>query len=151
MHTILWCCKTMFKYVGFVNHHFLIIPELNLEIHPGHYKSGTHHTRGFTKKYIVIEVINCNDEMYNYILSNSNDLTPLWYYPFINCETLTRGLLCKFPISIQFTSIICIIACIIFSFFNFWWIIFAGLLTVVFLCWNNCFLSRKYTTVCLQT
>ncbi|UVT30872.1 ac81-like protein [Penaeus vannamei nudivirus] len=83
-------------------HNYLSIPALELEIHPGRFYYGTHHTMGaFIKRSVIIKKLQFCEDCINKLLKQSYDLFKVWYYPIVNCETLTRGLTQNIPISIQ--------------------------------------------------
>lgn len=98
---IVVCSKQVSATFGFVRHYFLQIPHLELEIHPGQYKYGTHHILGFTRNFDKMWTLNVCQFCIDQILCESMKLFSVWYYPCINCETLTRGLTSGIPISFQ--------------------------------------------------
>lgn len=88
--------------LGLFQHYFIQIPQLQLEIHPGRYKYGTHHTLGFKTNYTVKKTSILCEYCLTQLLTRSTTVSPTWwYYPIINCETLTVGLVDKQPLSIQ--------------------------------------------------
>lgn len=101
MYSIEVCSKPIKNSMGFVRHHFVRIPHLQLEIHPGQYKYGTHHTIGFTKRYDYLYIVQVCETCLLDLYTESMELFKIWYYPIINCETLTRGLTCSVPLSYQ--------------------------------------------------
>lgn len=102
MTTVYIYSKSLSNTCRLLTHFYFTIPKLDLEIHPGQFFSGTHHKLGTFKKHSVIvgEKVMC-ETCVDELLRDSRNLTDAWYYPVINCESLTRGLLYKNPISIQ--------------------------------------------------
>jgi len=85
-----------------ITHIYFTIPSLNLEIHPGQFFHGTHHTLGaFKRASVCVGEKKLCEKCLKDLLRNSINLTDAWYYPVINCETMTRGLIYTNPISIQ--------------------------------------------------
>lgn len=94
--------KSIKNTLSLFTHNYFAIPALNLEIHPGQYLYGTHHDRGrFSKRSILIGKLNLCGNCLERLMKTSANLFDVWYYPLINCETLTRGLLYHDAISYQ--------------------------------------------------
>lgn len=91
--TVVEMCRKRLQNSAFlISHFFIRIPELNMEIHPGIYQKGTFLDINSTKYYQVIaEVYKC-PKCIDELLLLSKRSTYAWYYPFINCETLTKGM-----------------------------------------------------------
>uniref|UniRef100_A0AAU8GBR3 Ac81-like protein n=1 Tax=Faxonius propinquus nudivirus TaxID=3139431 RepID=A0AAU8GBR3_9VIRU len=88
--------------LGVLSHYFFTIPKLKLEIHPGVFYNGTHHDLGrYHKRTHKIKTFEICQNCLDFLLENAIDLKSVWYYPIINCETLTRGLIDSFPLSYQ--------------------------------------------------
>ena len=86
--------KSISKSFGLFSHHFLTIPSMELEIHPGKYYQGTHHTLGtFVKNSIITGQYELCQTCFKQLMDEASNLQDVWYYPVINCETLTKGLL----------------------------------------------------------
>lgn len=100
-HIIIYS-KSIKNTLNLIIHNYIAIPELNLEIHPGRFYYGTHHDIGKFKNRseIITEMYFCKDCL-DYLLYRARSLFDIWYYPILNCETLTRGLTQHFPLSIQ--------------------------------------------------
>lgn len=110
-------CTTNVKHTfGLIKHYYLRLPDKNLEIHPGRYRMGSHHTLGYMRKeYNVIECLNVCNECYKHVIGDSLQLHDVWAYPFINCESLTRGIIGQFPVSYQMYSLTLICLLLIMS------------------------------------
>ena len=81
---------------------YLGIPSKGLEIHPGRFFYGTHHTLGqFQNRSIPVKHIYFCDACLPLLLEEACFLDDTWYYPIMNCETLTRALTQSYPLSIQ--------------------------------------------------
>ena len=132
-------------FLGLLSHHYLIFPSIELEIHPGKYYYGTHHTLGtFAKNSIKTGQYNLCPKCFKKILKESECLQDAWfYYPLINCETLTNGLLNKIPISIQslIVSIFTTASILSLKSIYMWNIIIISILILIVL--NNFSLSYK--------
>lgn len=98
--------KTLRKALGLFSHYYITVPSLELEIHPGKYFYGTHHIMGKFKKNSTkcSEYFLCEDCITT-LIQDANYLEHCWYYPIINCETLTRGLLSA-PASISYQTLL---------------------------------------------
>lgn len=102
MGTVYVYSKSLNNTLRAITHLYFTIPSMGLEIHPGQFFYGTHHTIGaFRKNSICIGEKTLCDKCMNKLLIQSGDLTDAWYYPIINCESMTRGLLYDNAISIQ--------------------------------------------------
>lgn len=141
--TIFVCNKRIKAALGVYNHYFIVVPSLALEIHPGKYFMGTHHTLGFTRSFRVHCTLRLCDACSAVLLEDARDMGHLWYYPYINCETLTRGLLGETAISYQTVGTIAAVLCVASSFFNFF-LLFVGLVLIVALITtNNCYFRPR--------
>lgn len=138
-HLVIVCYKTINSTWGLFNHYFFKIPHINLEIHPGNYKLGTHHTDGFTKYYIEYEYRWLCNNCLKILLELSSNLYKVWYYPYINCETLTRTLIGSTPISFQTIYVTIIIASLISCIFLVWMIPVSIFIILLFIYNNNCY------------
>lgn len=102
MGTVYVYSKSLNNTLKAITHLYFTIPSMGLEIHPGQFFYGTHHTIGmFRKNSVCIGEKTLCKKCMEILLKESNDLTEAWYYPIINCESMTRGLLYSNPISIQ--------------------------------------------------
>lgn len=131
------CEKVIRQSFGFVKHYFLRIPEIGIEIHPGHYTRGTHHNLDTTKNYRVYATKIVCPGCLSELQQESNDMSYVWYYPFINCETLTKGLTGQVAISIQVVLYVLLALCIIASIFKSVLYVFAILVVALGLVYNN--------------
>lgn len=115
-HTVELCRRPIRRAFQLLSHYFLRIESLDLEIHPGNYSKGTHCTINAKSVYTVVEsyefCTQCIDEMLNESLNMIN----VWYYPIINCETLSRGLCKQLPVSYQTITLSAIIVSIVCCF-----------------------------------
>lgn len=101
-YTVELSCRPVKHGIIFL-HYFLRIPQLNLEVHPGRYNFGTHHTLGKTTHYGVLRTYyKCGNCLVKLLQDAQHIQTfPLW--PLVNCETLSR-LLCE-DMAISFQTI----------------------------------------------
>lgn len=100
------CSKGISNSFNLIHHYFVRIPELNIEIHPGSYTKGIILPLNDTKKYsIKSKVYQCKNCV-NLMLSYMHLTGHTWYYPMINCETLTNGICNMSPLSFQFMTAI---------------------------------------------
>lgn len=122
-------------------HNYFSIPKLSLDIHPGQFLFGTHHTKGsFPNRTNKIgEVILCEKCLKN-LLEKSQNLINAWYYPIINCETLTRGLVYENPISYQTILVTLIFTSFILAISNISMIFVTIFFIIILIYLNN---SRK--------
>lgn len=153
MHTLEVCHKSVKNTLGLFNHYFVRIPSLYLEIHPGAYYGGTHHNLDTTKKYVITETIVCCNDCLDHILTESLNMTHLWYYPIINCETLTRGLCNKVPISIQtilFTGMVISSFGVLAHFAHIQFVLFLMCLHLLWIHYCNC-KKMKIVSCCHKT
>ncbi|UHB41815.1 Ac81-like protein [Macrobrachium rosenbergii nudivirus] len=98
--------KTIKNTCGIFTHMYLAIPEMDLEIHPGRFFYGTHHDFGkFKNRSTKVKELQFCDKCLKVLLDESIYLFDVWYYPILNCETLSRALTQHVPISIQ--TILC--------------------------------------------
>jgi len=76
------------RVLGLVDHWFIDIPSRNLELHMGFYEMGTHLSSGATQcAHNYVTKYMC-DECIDNIIGTSFRVPGIFYYPFINCETL---------------------------------------------------------------
>ena len=152
MVTVFSNSKTISSSFGILSHHYLTIPSMDLEIHPGKYYQGTHHTLGtFNKNSTKTGQYELCQNCFKNFMDEATSLQDAWYYPVINCETLTKGLLQNngmfskncIIISIQaLISIGFIMACLLSLISNFMFII-ALLSILLLIVLNNFCLSYK--------
>lgn len=141
------CYKAISSSFCFFNHFFMRIPKLELEIHPGKYVMGTHHCLNFTKNYSIAEIKTICSKCLDELMNNADDLTPLWYYPYINCETLTRGLVGGIPVSFQSVSIAILLVIFVKSLLKAHYLLFVSLFILIFfILQNNFYLPIRYTS-----
>lgn len=125
--------------LGIVDHWFFDIPALNLEIHPGDYGHGTHLKSGQTKEaHTYKELVVCEDCL-NRLVKTSVHLNQVFYYPFINCETLVSHDYCTSIVSTQLIAITIIVVASLLIVLNLFLVVFI-ILTVIFY-----LLFSKYT------
>lgn len=102
MGTVYIYSKSLNNTLKTITHLYITIPSLDMEIHPGQFFNGTHHKLGtFSKNSICVGQKTLCKKCMDLLLLKSIDLVDAWYYPIINCETLTRGLLYDNAISVQ--------------------------------------------------
>lgn len=125
--------------LGIIDHWFFDIPGLNMEIHPGDYGRGTHLTSGTTKEahtYKEIEMCRCCVDR---LVKTSVYLNKIFYYPFINCETLVSHDHCTTRISTQLIALTILVVASLLLVFNIFLLFFIILTVIVYL------LFSKYT------
>ena len=125
--------------LGIVDHWFFDIPALNLEIHPGDYGHGTHLKSGQTKGAHVYKELTICEICLNRLVKTSVYLNQVFYYPFINCETLVSHDYCTSIVSTQLIAITIIVVASLLLVFNLFLVAFI-ILTVIFY-----LLFSKYT------
>lgn len=130
------------KYVkntfGILVHNYFAIPQLHLEIHPGRFYYGTHHDYGkFKKRSECVKVMKFCELCVDYLLEKSTDLDDIWWYPILNCETLTRGLTQHIPISFQTILITCIFTTFIIGIQKVHLLLVVILFIIMLLIYNN--------------
>ncbi|UOT91836.1 Ac81-like protein [Aratus pisonii nudivirus] len=123
---------------GLFVHNYLSIPYLQLEIHPGRFRFGSHHSLGKFKKnsYCNKSMLFCKDCL-NLLLIQSRDMENLWWFPIMNCETLTRGLTQHLPISYQTIIITGIFTTFIIGIQEPYFFILTFILIVMLVLYNN--------------
>lgn len=142
------CGKPIAKTFGLIKHYFIRLEHPELEIHPGQYKKGTHHNLEFTKGFeIYIKKIMCR-ECLQKLLKESNDMKMYWYYPFINCETLTKGLTGQFAISNQIVLLVLLILFLIVSFCCNYIYLLGVMVVLLVILYNNYLSSGTSLLVC---
>lgn len=136
-YAVIVCSKSIRNTLGLVRHFFLQIPHLDLEIHCGDYKYGTHHNLGFTKHYEQLWSVDLCRKCMDRVYDESIQLFNFWYYPIVNCETLARGLITGIPVSFQ-TLIIAGFFISALSIFNSYkWISIVVIFFIILLLVNN--------------
>lgn len=130
------------KYVkntfGIFVHNYFAIPELKLEIHPGRFYFGTHHNIGkFIRNSKCVKCMKFCGICIKLLLKQSIDMDDIWWYPILNCETLTRGLTQHIPISIQTLLITGIFTTFIIGIDKPYLLIITTLLIIILLIYNN--------------
>ena len=132
-------------FTGLLSHHYLSLPSIDLEIHPGKYYYGTHHNLGtFAKNSIKTGQYDLCPNCFKKFLNESNFLqNTLKYFPMINCETLTKGLLNKIAISYQSLIVSIFIIASILSLKSIYMFIIVILSILILIVLNNFHLSYK--------
>lgn len=97
------CSKGLRDSWYFIHHYFIRIPELNIEIHPGLYVKGVILELNATKQFMIKSKSYICKNCLNFLLSYIHLTKHTWFYPLINCETLTNGICHFFPFSFQLT------------------------------------------------
>lgn len=134
---VLGCYTGVTSLLHLPTHYFLIVPILKLEIHPGRYYMGSYHTLGFTKKYNVYKKSRVCEFCFKNLISLSLKLESVWFYPFINCETLTRGLLTNdIAISYQMLYVTTLFLSVVASWFKFSVLLLTLVLAVIIITVN---------------
>lgn len=125
--------------LGIIDHWFFDIPSLNLEIHPGDYGRGTHLTSGYTKGAHTYKEITVCEDCLNKLVKTSLHLNKVFYYPFINCETLVSHDYCTSIVSTQLIAITIIVVASLLIVFNLFLVVCIILTIIIYL------LFSKYT------
>ncbi|UBZ25666.1 Ac81-like protein [Carcinus maenas nudivirus] len=137
-YDVLIYTKYLKNTLGIFVHNYIAIPSMELEIHPGRFLYGTHHNYGkFKKRSCVVKKMKFCDICMERMLTQANDLSNIWYYPILNCETLTRGLTQHVPISVQTILITGIFTTFIIGIQNPKLFIITFLLIIIQLIYNN--------------
>lgn len=142
------CYGKIDRSFGLFNHYFIRIPHMNLEIHPGRYEYGTHHTLGYySKPSSILRVLTICDACVDILIQRSYRVHRWWgYFPLINCETLTKGLTFAPPISTQAVLGVGILLTAMLSIFSPALLIIAVVLFMLLLVYNNTEPSAQHTT-----
>ena len=132
-------------YFGIFSHHYLTIPSMELEIHPGKYYQGTHHNLGtFAKNNIKTGQYELCQTCFMQLLDEATTMLDVWYYyPLINCETLTKGLLNNITISTQSLIVTTFITASFLSLISIYMFIIAFLSILLLIVLNNFCFSYK--------
>jgi hypothetical protein len=125
--------------LGAVDHWFFDIPTFDLEIHPGDYGGGTHLKSGTTKEAHTYKEITMCNSCVDHLMKISLHLKRVFYYPFINCETLVSHDYCSFFVSTQLISLTIIVVSALLLVFNLYLFIFIVITIIFYL------LFSKYT------
>ena len=131
---------------GYMFRHFWIeLPEIGLEIHPGNYFLGSFHNIGTTKYgTLFAETLLCGNCALD-LIENIHYTSDVWYFPLINCESITRGLCGDTPVSWQVLITTLAITCIVLSLI--WFpILIIGLILFTILVITNEILPRAVLT-----
>lgn len=135
------CARTLKKSNNVYQHYFLRIPSMDLELHPGRYKGGCYHRLGHTVDYRISGLFATCDECKKKLVRASYHLENAWFYPYINCETLSLWLSGKFPVSSQVivsTLVVATFVCSIVTFhIRMSLIIFVVLIILLYFCKMN--------------
>ncbi|QBB28681.1 Ac81-like protein [Homarus gammarus nudivirus] len=123
---------------GIFVHNYLSIPHMDLEIHPGKFFYGTHHNLGkFHKNSCPVKKMKFCKDCLDKLLVKARYLDDIWYYPILNCETLTRALTQHFPISFQTVLITGIFTTFIIGIDKPFMFIITTILLIILLLYNN--------------
>lgn len=125
--------------LGIVDHWFFDIPALNLEIHPGDYGHGTHLKSGQTKGAHTYKELTVCEACLNSLVKTSVYLNQVFYYPFINCETLVSHDYCTSIVSTQLIAITIIVVASLLLVLNIFLVAFIIVTIILYL------LFSKYT------
>lgn len=135
-HNIEIRCQAMRQFCGIFDHYFVVVGDV--EYHMGYYRHGNKLPKDSTKGAHVVAIKTICDNCYHKLLMNINldeGKRLEWYYPLINCETLTTGF------SLQFISFM-FLPFVVFLFLK-GYFLFGILLFVLALCLLLIF--SKYT------
>lgn len=134
---VIVCSKSIRNTLGFVHHFFLQVPHLDMEIHCGEYKNGSHHYIGHTKHFDQLWSMDLCETCMNQLYHESTQLFKFWYYPIVNCETLARGLVSGVSISFQTLIIAGLSITTLALFTNLKWIVIVVVLLLLLVIVNN--------------
>jgi hypothetical protein len=134
--------------LGIFEHWFIDIPSKDIEIHPGLYNLGTHLKHGTTKNALnYLEYTIC-ENCFKCLVKSTFNLADVFYYPIINCESLTSYYCDTFPISAQLLFALAIVTALFLVFLNKLFIFVAILLFIGYLLYQNYISSRTYKKEC---
>lgn len=94
--------------LGLIDHWYFDIPALDMEIHPGEYGKGTHLPSNSTKGAHTYQEVTMCKKCVDKLSRTSVFLNQIFYYPFINCETLVSHGYCTTMVSTQLLALIAI-------------------------------------------
>jgi len=148
--TVLMKHKPLKLSLGLIDHWFVDIPQLNMEIHMGNYSKGTHLTSGTTKNaHTFMDIKLCSD-CTDRLVKNTIELTDIFYYPIINCETLIASNFCIIRASTQTIFYTAIVVTLIASIFKPSLIILALVILLIFVIYSKFLYCRTYSKACLH-
>lgn len=133
---------------GLFDHWFYDIPGMDLEVHMGAYAQGTHLKSGVTKNSHVYSEVKMCRECVDKLLKNTVDLTNVFYYPIINCETLASINFCSIGVSAQALFIVSMVITFFISFINVLFVYFTLILLVLYFIYSKFTYSRTYYQSC---
>lgn len=146
------CSKGLRDSLYLVHHYFMRVPELNIEIHPGLYVKGVILDLNTTKKYTIKSKSYICKSCVNFLLSYIHLTKHTWFYPVINCETLTNGICHFFPVSFQLSCAMAAGTILCLNLSNVFKIILVLTIGVLlFVYQNDCFRRRQCArTFCIH-
>lgn len=135
-----------------ITHFYISIPHIQLDIHPGQFTFGTHHTTGtFPKNTKLIKTMYFCPNCLEYLLKRSKNLIDTWYYPIINCESLTRGLTQNVPISIQTILLTVAFTSLVVGIFNPYFLLVSILFVLILVVFNNSsYPNKSFDSYCIH-
>lgn len=135
---------------GLFDHWFIDVPDKNLEIHPGNYEFGTHLTSGTTKNAHIYCTKTVCMKCLDHILKDTVDLKYLFYYPFINCETLASHHFTNMAISTQLILLSVVVISFTLGLFNVIFFYIMVLFIIIYLLYSKYLYSTSKNYTCLH-
>lgn len=135
---------------GLVDHWYYDVPKMDLEVHMGAYLQGTHLKSGTTKESHTYSEIKMCRECVDKLLKDTVELTQVFYYPIINCETLASIKFCEFGVSVQALFITAITISFFISLVNIKFVIFMLIFIILYLIYSKYTYSKTYNQECVH-
>lgn len=142
MTTLHWCVSNSGRTWNLINHHFIIVPSLDMELHTAVVDNTTNYQfpLGHTKDYRIIQTAvfcdACLDSALR-IMSSTSDYVPYTFGVF-NCESATRAAMGNYPaIGYQTICAFLILVFILCSYSEFRFLTHHSLIMTVLYVWNN--------------
>lgn len=137
--------RPMKNTLGIFDHWFLESESPKLEIHMGNYAGGTHRCIGNTKNSHTYSVIYLCEDCNNKILKNTSELERVFYFPFINCETLASVNFGILGFSVQVLFAITFLLCLLIgAFYKTLYLYFSIFILIVYLVYSKYTYSHKH-------
>lgn len=133
---------------GLYEHWFYDVPSIQVEIHPGLYRKGTHLQHGTTKNSLTYMKIDLCNECFTKFAKLTCNMADMFYYPVINCETLASFSIGGFPLSIQMIATFAFLVTGVFIIIDKKFLYLMILLLIVYLFYLNYLSTVTYTKKC---
>lgn len=133
---------------GIFDHWFFEIPSEMMEIHPGNYNPGTHLPLGTTKNaHTYIEAELCNTCKHA-LIADTLDLYSIFFYPFINCESISGMFFDCVPISVQTVLTLCVLITCALALINICFLYLCLVFVIIYLLYSKYLYSKSYHFTC---